>query len=177
MGRVGGDARQGGRDLDRERQPLLDHQRLDLTRDVDHEGAEREGLGVDVEPASGEAGEVEDLVHERLQVLGGALDPLHRPDHAGTELAVGAVAQEVHEPDDRGQGGAKLVRDVGEELRLGAIGAREFEGEVFELGAPFPEPAPLRPRREEEDHQGDGQDRREHPSEHRPPDRADRPTD
>lgn len=61
------------------------------------------------------------------------------------------------------------MRDIREEFRLGTIRAGELEREVLELGTPLTEPPPLRSRREEEDHQSDGEDRRDHPSEHRPP--------
>ena len=85
---VGAEPRECGGDLQGERESLLDDQRLDLTRDIDHERTQRERLTMHVEAPRRELREIEHLVHQRLQMFCGGLDALHGADHPRTELAV-----------------------------------------------------------------------------------------
>ena len=108
---------------------------------------------MDVETAGREPREIEHLVDESLQVLRRRLDALHGADHPRAELAIGTVAQQVHEPDDGRQRRAEFMRDVREELGLGAIGASELERQMLEFAAALPEPAALRALVNEEPHE------------------------
>ena len=119
-----------------------------------------------LEPPGGKACEVEDLVHQRLQVPRRRLDPLHRPDHPRPKLAVRAILQQVDEPDDRRQGRAQFVRDVGEELRFRPVRARELEGEVFQLRAAILQSPALCALVEQERGESQRDHDRDHPDEH-----------
>src|SRR5688500_28063 len=96
MSGIGADARKRRTDGQRQAQPLLVDQRLDLTRDVEHEWTKVERLRVHFESAGCDLRKVENLVDEVAQMIRRGLDALDRPDLARTELTVDTVAQQVH---------------------------------------------------------------------------------
>jgi hypothetical protein len=95
------------------------------------------------------------------------LDALDGPDHAWPELAVGAIAQEVHESHDGGERRAQLVRDIREELRLRAVGACELKGEMLELETAFAQAAAPLSLVEEKGDEGDNADAEQEPGQQR----------
>jgi len=103
------------------------------------------------------------LIDQRLQVLRRGLDALDWANHAWPELAIGAIAQEVHEAHDGGERGAQFVRDVREELRLRAVRTRELKGQMLELETAFAQAAAPFPLVEEKGDKGDNADAEQEP--------------
>src|SRR5206468_6194991 len=109
VSRIGPHAWQRRADGDGEIQSPLADQRLELAGDVEHEWSKHDRFGVHFEPASGDLGDVEYLVDEVPQMRRGGRDAFHRRRLTSGEVAVDAVAQQVHETDDRVQRGSQLV--------------------------------------------------------------------
>jgi len=57
-------------------------------------------------PPGGHLGEIQHLLDQCLQMIRRRLNPLDWPNLARRELTVGAVAQEIHKPNDRRERGA-----------------------------------------------------------------------
>ena len=83
-------------------------------------GSRDEGHPTDAHP-----GQVEDVVDQRQQVLGAAVDGVEvAPIGSRQRLAVALRRSDDHlaEADDEVQGCSELVADVGDELRLRTLG-------------------------------------------------------
>src|SRR5213078_9612 len=105
----GNDVQQGDR--------LVDDQRERL-RQLAQERRERHAFGLDVHRARLELGEVEEFL-DQVEEVGGVGEHLfeHGP-RVGGAGAERPLAQQIDVADDDVERRAKLVRDVGEELRL-----------------------------------------------------------
>ncbi len=72
-------------------------------------------------------GQVEDVVDEREQVVAGRRDAAGELHLFGREIAVAVVGQQLGEDQRAVERRAQLVRHVGQELGLVAVGACEFD--------------------------------------------------
>ncbi len=119
---VGAEAADAGRGADLERQIVL-HQpvlhafgrRLHAGADVDLAQVQRHGAGVD-------GGEVEDVVDEREQRIGGGRDVAEIFVLLVGERAECRVAQQIREADDVGERRAQFVGHVVHEIDLDGVG-------------------------------------------------------
>ncbi len=93
---------------------------------------DRQGLDLQLRLAGLQLGEVQHVVDDRQQGLGGIEDP---PRVAARFLGqLVALAQEAREPDDRGERRPELVAHVGEKRRLGRRGRLGLDPRLVQLG-------------------------------------------
>ena len=137
VSRIGSHAGKGRADGDREAQASLVDQRLQLTRDVQHERSKHERFGVHLESPGGDLRDVEHLVHEMSQVCGRRRDAVDGRNLARRQIAVHTVLEQLDETNDRVERRSQLVRDIGEKLALRRVGARHFAVQSLELRGTF----------------------------------------
>ena len=76
--------------------------------------------------------QIEDVVDEHEQIVAGGVDRLGEFDLALRQIAVAVLAELVREDQQAIQRRAKLVRHVGEELRLVLGGQCQLRGLLFQ---------------------------------------------
>ena len=113
--------------------PLLADERFQLARHVEHERAQHDRLGVHLQSARGDLGDIEHLIDEMAQMRRRRGDTIHGWYLARCEVAVKTVAQQFDETDDGVERRAQLVRDVREEFALRLVGALHVAVESLEF--------------------------------------------
>ncbi len=118
-------------------------ERAHLVEGLDDRAAEVGRTEVELEPSRAEPSELHDLADEREEPPAARLDGLRQAHLLGRERSQGPGMEEVRGPADRGEGGAEIVGDSGEELVLEPVdlsepGRHPVEGarEVADLAGP-----------------------------------------
>jgi hypothetical protein len=78
--------------------------------------------------------QIEDVVDQREQVRASIVDVADKAAQLGIELSQHAVLEHFGKPDDRGERRPQLVRHVGEEVGLGAVGLFKRLVQPLQLG-------------------------------------------
>ena len=105
---------------------MLERHRLESLRKRCDQLVEIDCWRVQVDLAGFDLRQVEDVVDERQQVVAGGGDAARELDLLGRQIAVAIVGQQLGEDQRAVERRAQLVRHVGEELSLVAVGAREL---------------------------------------------------
>ena len=90
-----------------------------------------------LQPAGLHPGDVEDVVDQVQQVVAGRVDRFGKTDLLFRQVPLGVVGQQLREDQRAVEGGAKLVRHVGQEFGLVAAGALQFRGALLQLHLRF----------------------------------------
>jgi hypothetical protein len=106
-----------------EREAALAGDRGERAHEIVADADERDLVDLDVEHPGLDLGEIEDVVDHRQQIVARGVDRLGKPDLLDREVAVAVLGQELGQDQRAVERRPQLVRHVGEELRLGAVGA------------------------------------------------------